>query len=295
MSAVAHTGRGRALVDRRWGLVPLAALLIAARGYETHPFARVLLPSSDEPGRELVVAPGEVVTRSAAMQAPSARLDVPVTVNIASVDQTLPAGTELLFVGVAGDAAERLPRLPEAFCAIRRITAGVAARIVLDVAAFGLLRGLNRASPVSTHCFVDTDDDGRFDTVFLSGARRETDLEPRPVGPLAATIERNRPIEGVSEARIVFAGPTGRRGRRIAFRFETASPAGAAVQQQVGATINVSDLPRTVKIQGAEIEVLSYDAATRSTRLRLVRPMAAGGYDFTPPRQVTYIPVFIPR
>ena len=114
------------------------------------------------------------------------------------------------------------------------------------------------------------------------------------VGPVAATIVRDRPIEGISEGRILFAGAANRRGTRIAFRFETADAEGTAVQQEVRSILNVSDLPRTIRIQGAEIDVQSYDADSRSVRLRLVRPMTPGGYGFTPPPQVTYIPIFVP-
>ena len=110
--------------------------------------------------------------------------------------------------------------------------------------------------------------------------------------PGLATIARGRPIEGVSEGRIVYAGPN-RSGSRISFRFETASAAGEAVQREVRSTLSVRDLPRTVRIQGAEIEVQSYDRASRSVRIRLARPMAPGGYGFTPPPQVVYI--YVPR
>jgi hypothetical protein len=276
-------------------LLLAAPLLIGARGYQTHPYPAVLLASDDQPGREIDAEAGAVITRSVAMQAPTARLGAPIRLDIASRDQSLEAGAELRFVGVAGDAAERLPDAPEAFCAVPRVGAGAAARVVLDTAAFGLLRGLNRSAPLSTHCFVDADGDDRFETVFLSGARRDADIVPRSIDPLPATITRHQPIEGVSEGRIVYAGPTGRRARRIAFRFETASPAGEAVEQEVRSVIDVDDLPKTIRIQGAEIEVLSFDAASGRARMRLVRPMEAGGYGFTPPPQTIYIPIYIPR
>jgi hypothetical protein len=273
---------------RRAAILPFALLLIGARGYQTHPWHVVLLPSADAAGQELTLAPDEVVSRSPAVQAPLATLQDPIELSIASIEQSLPAGTELQFVSVGG-AAERLEPVPEAYCAIPRgADAGTAVRAAVEVMAFGLLRGLNRSAPFSTHCFLDRDGDGRFDTAFLSGARREADLEPLPVGPLAATIVRDRPIEGVREGRIVYAGPN-RRGTRISFRFETADDAGEAVQREVRSTLATRDLPRTINIQGAEIEVQSYDHASRSVRLRLVRPMAPGGYGFTPPRQVTYI------
>ena len=278
---------------RRAAILPFALLLIGARGYQTHPWNVVLLPSADVAGQELTLAPDGVVTRSPAVQAPLATLQDPIELSIASIEQSLPAGTELQFVSVGGDAAERLEPVPGAYCAIPRgADAGTAVRAAVEVMAFGLFRGLNRSAPFSTHCFLDRDGDGRFETAFLSGARREADLEPLAVGPIAATIVRDRPIDGVSEGRIVYAGPN-RRGTRISFRFETADEAGEAVQPEVRSTLNIRDLPRTITIQGAQIEVQSYDRATRSVRLRLVRPMAPGGYGFTPPRQVTYI--YVPR
>lgn len=272
----------------------MGALLIAARGYETHPWTLVLLPSTDVPGPEQVLAPGGVIARAPVAQAPVAILEEPVSVAIASIEQALPAGTELFFVSVGGEAAARLAQVPEAYCARPRANAGTAVRAVLDHAAFGLLSPLNRSGAFSTHCFIDGDGDGRFDTVFLSGARREADLAPQPVGPLQVSFRRGRPVEGVSEARIVYAGPN-RRGNRLSFRIETADAAGRPVHREVKAEIDVRNLPYTMQIQGATIVVRSYDPASRSARLRLIRPMAAGGFGFTPPPQVTYVPVFVPR
>ena len=280
----------------RLTLLPLALLLIGARGYETRRWTMLLLPSQDQPGGELTVAKDGTITRSPAVQAPHATLGTPVSLAIASIEQSLASGDELHYVTVGGDAAERLDSVPEAYCAVPRANAGTAVRAIFEVAAFGLLRGVNRSSPFSTHCFVDQDGDGRLDTAFLSGARREADLAPQPVGPLDVAIERNRPIEGVSEARITFGGAIGRaRNARLRFRFETANAAGETVQSEIRAQVDVRNLPRTVAIQGAEIEILSYDAAARSVRVRLVRPMAPGGFAFTPPPQVTYIPIFVPR
>lgn len=272
----------------RLALLPLALLLLGARGYETRPWSMILLPSADLAGRETSLAEGGVVTRSPAVLAPLATLQTPVSLAIASIEQALPAGTELRYVTVGGDAAERLEPIPEAYCAVPVSNAGTAMRAFFDVAAFGALRRVNRSAPFSTHCFIDRDRDGRFDTAFLSGARREADLEPLTVGPLDVSYRRDRPIEGVSEARIVFAGGN-RSGSELRFRFETASAAGAAVQREVRARVDARQLPKTISIQGAEIEILSYHGATRTVRLRLVRPMAPGGFDFTPPPQIIYV------
>lgn len=279
---------------RNSAILLIAALLIAARGYETYPWGMVLLPSADGPGPEVDLAPGAVVARSPVAQAPVAILEEPVSVAIASIEQSLPAGTELFFVSVGGAASARLEQVPEAYCARQRVNAGTAVRAILDHAAFGLLSPLNRSGAFSTHCFIDGDGDGRLDTVFLSGARREADLAPQPVGPLQTRFQRGRPVEGASEARIVYAGPN-RRGTRLSFRIETVDAAGRPAHGEVKAEIDVRNLPYTTQIQGATIVVRSYDPTSRSVRLRLIRPMAAGGFGFTPPPQVTYVPVFVPR
>ena len=272
----------------------MAALLIAARGYETYPWGMVLLASPDVPGPEMTLAPGGVVTRSPLAKAPVATLQEPVRVAIASIEQSLPAGTQLFFVSVGGEAAARLERVPETFCARQNVNAGTAVRAILDHAAFGLLSPLNRSGAFSTHCFIDADGDGRLDTAFLSGARREADLAPQPVGPVAVAIERGLSVEGMAEGRIVYAGPN-RRGTRISFQIETADANGRRLQRETRAEVEIRSLPFTAQIQGATIVVRGYDPATRAVRLRLIRPMAAGGFGFTPPPQVTYVPVFVPR
>ncbi len=279
---------------RTIAVLAMAALLVAARGYETYPWTIVLLPSADVPGPEMVLAPGGIVTRSPLARAPVATLQEPVSVAIASIEQSLPAGTQLFFVSVGGEAAARLERVPETWCARQNVNAGTAMRAILDHAAFGLLSPLNRSGAFSTHCFIDADGDGRLDTAFLSGARREADLAPRPVGPLAVAIERGLPVEGVAEGRIVYAGPD-RRGRRLSFRIETVDANGRQVQRETRAEVDVRNLPYTAQIQGATLAIRGYDPATRSVRLRLIRPMAPGGFGFTPPAQVTYVPVFVPR
>ncbi len=275
-------------------ILVMAALLVAARGYETYPWGIVLLPSRDATGPEVVLGPGGIVTRSPVAKAPVATLQEPVRVAIASIEQSLPTGTQLFYVSVGGEAAARLGQAPEAYCARQNVNAGTAVRAILDHAAFGILSPLNRSGAFSTHCFIDGDGDGRLDTAFLSGARRQADLAPQPIAPAAVTIERGLPAEGVAEGRIVFAGPN-RRGTRLSFRLEAADASGRTVQQEVRGEFEVRALPRTLTIQGAVISVRSYDSATRSVRLRLIRPMAPGGFGFTPPPQVTYVPIYTPR
>lgn len=276
----------------RLALLPaLALLLIGGRGYETRPWGAILLPSADAAGAEQSVADGGVITRSRVVRAPVATLHAPVSMAIASVEQSLPAGSRLVYVTVGGDAAERISPAPEAFCASPRLRVGDAARVALDASFFGLFGGIGRTAPISAHCFIDRDGDGRLDAAFLSGARREDDLEPVAIPPLDAVIERDQPLTDVTEARVTVEPD--RAGRRLTLFLETADARGQRTRREQRARVNVGELPKQVMVQGAAITLLAFDPRTRATRLRLDRPMDPGGFGFRPPPQIVYI--YIPR
>jgi hypothetical protein len=267
----------------------LALVLFAAKGFTLARGSIEVLPPAEAPAAaEREVRPGGILVHSPAALPPTATLAEAVTLDVAGDDRTIAAGTALFGADVGGDAGDLLVGNAPAYCEPLRVNAEMAGKAVLNAAAFGIFGQALRTHAYSVLCFVDKDGDGRFESAFHSGAQRKADRVLTPVGPVPYARSAAAPIEGKDVA-LAYAGAS---GGRLRFELRVVDAAGKPTARYEAASIAAKKLPGSVEAQGARLQVLGYDPATKAARIRVETGLAPGALAFSlPTLQGLYEPV----
>jgi hypothetical protein len=268
-----------------YGLLAAMALAAAASPahagqYRVETSGAVILPSEEShaPGLERAVVPGDIVMRAPLGWADAATLSQDVSLEIAGLRETIPAGT--LLSGVTSASGGDLAGLPEGrriYCAAQSVNAIGA---VAGIATFGLTNIGSRVARVRRFCLADLDSDGRFERAFLVGAKRSADQHMIEIAPLAYEAERNRPMGAGNFVQVRF-GAGGLLGNPLIFveyyLGNIAQPIdslytgeGRAVVRTRAATA-FRTTPRQFAIGPAQFTILSFDRETKAARIRYER------------------------
>lgn len=291
--------RGLALM----GVALAAAAAPAHAGqYRVETSGAVILPSEEThaPGLERAVAPGDILMRAPLGWADAATISREVSLEIAGLRETIPAGA--LLSGVTSASGGDLAGLPEGrriYCAAQSVNAVGA---VMGVATFGLTNIGSRVARVRRFCLADLDSDGRFERAFLVGAKRSADQHMIEIAPLAYESERNRPMGPGNFVQVRF-GAGGLLGNPLIFvdyylgnilqpiDALYTGEGRAAVRTRAATAFRTT--PRQFAVGPAQFTVLSFDRETKAARIRYEQDFALTPVSVGYAAQTVY--VVVPR
>lgn len=185
------TKQRAALMTRGAAALLLLVLLTAARTSVT-PLPETLMGAGTghPEGQPFVARKGEVVLRAKVFDTEVVTLDAPVSVAIAKFSQEIAAGTRL-------DPVLVPPRTSKLTGAKGRFYCGENQRTRSKFAEAMIGDMFSKYESAVRFCFVDTDDDGKLDRVFLAGAKDKADQAALTIAPVAYT---SRMFESDDEA-----------------------------------------------------------------------------------------------
>ncbi|HEX2764042.1 MAG TPA: hypothetical protein VHM92_09430 [Allosphingosinicella sp.] len=254
--------------------VGVALAILVTKGFLVGRVTLEIAPPAAEPSPEVrSVKAGELVAEAGIAPPAPAVLAEAARVDVAGDGRTVDAGTRLFRVAVGGGAGEALVRKSPTYCEPLRVNAKMAGKAVLDSAAFGIFGNALRTHSTSLLCFVDADADGRFENAFHSGAQRSADRVLTPVGPFAYTREPGVAPVQASKVGVVFVG---QKSGNLVFELRLVDAAGKRIGGRIGAGIPLKKLPGKLVVDPAELEVLGYDAAAKTARVRVLRGLEPG-------------------
>jgi hypothetical protein len=260
--------------------VPLAFLLIAARTTVSPlPETMIAVPAGHAIGETFIARKGDVVLRAKVYDTEVVTIDAPVSVSIAKFSQKIEAGAKLEPVLAPTTTKQLTGASGRYYCGEnQRIRSGFSDAMIGDM--------FSKYESVIRFCFVDTNDDGRLDHVFLAGAKDKADQGARAIEPTAYSSRMLQPDEeeGVLELRVgKFKPKTNevlfdlilyRRGNPVSFSFirtvENSKPVSTYPQLRTR--------PKKVpypsyfnNILGASFGVMAVDAASEEVELKVLR------------------------
>lgn len=248
--------------------------ILATKGFLVGRVTLEIAPPGGEPTPEVrTVKAGELIVDAGIAAPAAALLAEAARVDVAGDGRTLDAGTRMFRVAVGGGAGEALVGKSPAYCEPLRVNAKMAGKAVLDSAAFGIFGNALRTHSYSLLCFVDADSDGRFESAFHSGAQRTADRVLTTVGPVAYTREPSDSPVDASKVGVAFVG---QKSGNLVFELRLVDAAGKRIGGRMGAAIPLKKLPGKLVVDPAEIEVMGYDAAAKTARVRVVRGLEPG-------------------
>lgn len=264
----------------------LALAACGTTGFLVTPSAnRVLSPQSPvEAGQEIVAKENDVILRNPVGSSTSGQLDGDVTLQIAGKSETLPKGMRLVAATTYGDAAAKLPKGSHIYCSSAKTDF---AKSFASLLTLGISNVATRTGATTQFCLVDGDRNGTVESAFLAGAKKAGDLAIIPVTETPILRLENVPLPGESEARIRYVGPVGLFGN-IGFDLEVLESGNRLVFGNGRAVVGSKNIPSTVRLFGAVIDILEYDPKTKRAKLRLQSGLGEGVY--TIQTTTTYIP-----
>lgn len=290
--------RGLALM----GVALATASPAYAEQYRVEVSGTVILPPEEThaPGLERAIAPGDIVMRAPLGWADAATIRQDVSLEIAGLRETIPAGA--LLSGITSARGGDLAGLPEGrriYCAAQSINAVGA---VAGIATFGLTNIGSRVARVRRFCLADLDSDGRFERAFLVGAKRSADQHMIEIAPLAYEAERNRPM-GPGDFVQVRYGAGGLLGNPLIFvdyylgnilqPIDALYTGEGRAMVRTRAATAFRTTPRQFEIGPARFTVLSFDRETKAARIRYERDFALTPVNVGFAAQTVY--VVVPR
>lgn len=248
--------------------------MLATKGFLVGRVTLEIAPPAAEPTPEVrTVKAGEMVVEAGIAAPAAAVLAEAARVDVAGDGRTVDTGTRLFRVAVGGGAGQALVGKSLTYCEPLRVNAKMAGKAVLDSAAFGIFGNALRTHSWSLLCFIDADADGRFESAFHSGAQRTADRVLTSIGPFAYTRE---PGVAPVAATKVGVGFVGQKSGNLVFELTLVDGEGKRIGGRTGAGIAVKKLPGKLVVDPAEIEILGYDPAAKTARVRVIRGLEPG-------------------
>ncbi|MHB9881009.1 hypothetical protein ACSMXM_15295 [Pacificimonas sp. ICDLI1SI03] len=281
---------------RRFGRALLATtcfcLLMGAKGYEAQELGNRILPPLDTAAlaSSVRVKKGDTVLQQQIVKAATAFLGQKITLSISGDKVTIEADEPLEPVALGGSAAVGLPSGTSVLCASSKESEfEFANKAFAESLLFGVFKNAPRNAMLSRVCLIDSDGDSQVDHAIMAGANRDADLIPLPIEPTRYSMRTNIPFPEESSVSIKLA-----QARSKGFTLEMSVVVNGEVFRLAEPRIKIkaADLPKTVEIEGARIEISSYDPASRSATLKIDEPFPEGAYLFEERPQLIY--VFIP-
>ena len=272
---------------RAAALLPLLPLLAAAR-MSVGPLPETMVPvevPSAPIGDVVTVKEGDVVLRAKVYDTEVAFIDEPVSVAIAKFSHDMEAGTKLDPVLVS-DKTERLTG------ASGRIYCGENQRTRSKFGEAMLGDMFSKYEVNVRFCFVDSDQDGKLDRVFLGGAKDEADQEAREIEPVAFTSRMFEADDDAGEIEMYVKRLIQKRGQEdkiefglrmtkngvpLGFSYIMTISGGKAQQTYPTFKTNPKKVPypsQFTDVLGSTIAVHGVDAAAGTAQIMVKRPFA---------------------
>ncbi|MBB4612522.1 hypothetical protein [Novosphingobium taihuense] len=288
---------------RRFGravaAVACLAFLTAARTAVV-PLPETVIPKeSEHPLREpFTVRKGDVVLRGEILETEIVTVDAPISVAIAKFTDNVAAGTRLEPV-LASQRTERLTGTDG------RMYCGENQRTRSKFGEYMIGNWFSKYDTEVRFCFVDGDGDRRLDRVFLSGAKDKAEQGAIPIEPVPYTVRMMQPDDthGEFELRVEKFKPETnqmtmrlylrRNGQDASYSYVFTVDALGGHQTYPEFKTNPRKKPYPVvfsDILGAEVEVMSVDAAQGTAQVKVNRPIRMQMFK---PISITYQYIFI--
>ena len=181
------------------GLCAAAFLFLTAGRLEVFPLPDTVVPADQTVpvGKEFSAKPGDVVLRGHVVRTKQVTTSDPVTVSIAKFTDSLPAGTELTPIVVTPQKSGPLSGGGLYYCGKdQRARSKLMGELVGDIGS--------KFENTVRFCFVDSDEDGRLEKVFLGGAKDAEFQTPVAIAPVAYSERFLVPRKEEDEIRLIY-------------------------------------------------------------------------------------------
>lgn len=278
-----------------------AFLLLTAGRLEVFPLPDSIVPIDQAVpvGQEFTAKPGDVILRGRVVRTQRVTTSEPVSVSIAKFADTLPTGTDLTPIVLPAQNDGPLS------AGLYYCGGDQRARSEFMEALIGDL-GSKFESTVR-FCFVDADEDGKLEKVFLGGAKDAAYQTPQAITPVPYNSSFLVPRGDGDEIRLVYK-KLSRKSRRITLElqlvrdgkeeyFDYILSAGAKGGKPEPVYKNMRTNPKKIDypvffndVMGAEIAVRSVDAGSGEAKFAINRNFVLGLFR---PVAIQYQPIYV--
>lgn len=164
---------------RALACLPVFVLLVAARSSVSPMPETMVATTADFPiGEEITVREGDVILRANVFETQIATVNEPVSVSIARFSHDIEAGTKLDPVIVSSETRRVTGTSGFIYCGENQRTRSQFAEAMIG-------DWFSKYETIVRFCFVDSDNDGKLDQVFLAGAKDKEEQAAVAIEPVA--------------------------------------------------------------------------------------------------------------